>query len=110
MFVTETEHKDAGKYAFYAAKDAKMNSAINASRFSDALKLKAERMKLVLEMAYSCDEVLVHNNKTFIKIKVFNGTVRDRKMLAALEADWDKEGIEKGKTKTQAIIYRLFPQ
>jgi len=106
MITTETEHKSAGRYAFFAAQDASMNHAINASRFSDAQKLKAERMKMALEMVYSCDKVLVHNNKTFIRVKVIEGTIRDRKTLRLLEADWAKDGVEKVFT-AQAIIYRI---
>jgi hypothetical protein len=106
MFVTETEHKDAGKYAWVAARDASMNSAINATRFTDAQKLKAERIKLALEMVYSCEEVLIHYNKTFIRVKVVKGSVYDRKNLCLLESDWGKEGIEKVFTD-QAIIYRV---
>lgn len=106
MFVTETEHKDAGKYAYYAARDASMNHAINASRFTQAQLIKAERIKLALELVFSCEKVLLHNNKTFIRVKVVNGTVRDRKNLRLLEADWAKDGIEKVFTP-QAIIYRV---
>ena len=106
MFVTETEHKNAGKYAYFAARDASMNHAINASRFTDAQKLKAEQVKLALELVYSCEKVDITNNKTFIRVKVFKGTVRDRKNLRLLEADWAKEGIEK-KFTPQGIIYSV---
>lgn len=107
MFVTETEHKAAGKHAWFAAKDASMNHAINASRFTQEQHVRAERVKLALELVYSCEKVLVHNNKTFIRVKVINGTVRDRKNLRLLESDWAKEGIEKVHTDTGAIIYRV---
>jgi hypothetical protein len=106
MITTETEYKSAGKFAWFAAKDASMNHAINASRFSDAQKLKAERVKLALEMVYSCEKVLIHNNKTFIRVKVIGGTIRDRKTLRLLESDWDKEGIKRILTE-QGIIYRV---
>ena len=106
MFVTDTEHKDAGKFAWYAAKEASMNSAINASRFTDAQKLKAERVKLALELVYSCEEVKITNCKTWIRVKVLKGTIRDRKNLRLLEADWSDEGIAKVFTK-QGIIYRV---
>ena len=106
MLIKETEHKDAGRFAWYAAKDASMNHAINASRFTEAQHLKAARVKLGLEMVFSCEEVLVHNNKTFIRVKVVNGTIRDRKSLRLLESDWAKDGIEKVFTP-QGIIYRV---
>ena len=106
MLIKETEHKDAGKFAWYAAKDASMKSAVNASRFTPAQKLKAERVKLALELVYSCEEVSITNNKTFIRVKVHNGIVRDRKQLRLLESDWTKEGIEKVFTD-QGVIYRV---
>jgi hypothetical protein len=106
MLISETEHKSAGQFAWYAAKDASLNSAVNASRFTDAQKLRAEQVKLGLELVYSCEEVKIHNNKTFIRVKVIKGTVRDRKYLRLLESDWAKEGIEKVFTE-QGIIYRV---
>lgn len=107
MFVTETEHKSAGKFAWFAAKDASMKSAVNASRFTDAQKLKAERVKLVLELMYSCEEVKITNCKTWIRVKVLNGLIRDRKKLRSLEDEWTLEGIKKVFTK-QGIIYRVI--
>jgi hypothetical protein len=107
MFVTETEHKSAGKFAWYAAKDASMKSAVNASRFTDAQKLKAERVKLALELVYSCEEVKITNCKTWIRVKVLKGLIRDRKNLRLLESDWNKDGIKKVFTD-QGIIYRVI--
>ena len=95
MIVSETEHKDAGKYAWCAARDASMNHAINASRFTQAQLLKAERVKLALELVYSCEEVKVTNCKTWIRVKVIKGTIRDRKNLRLLESDWTNAGIAK---------------
>lgn len=106
MITTETEHKSAGRYAFFAAKDASLKSAVNASRFTDTVKLRAERMKLALELVYSCEEVSITNNKTFIRVKVHKAEIRDRKNLRLLEADWNKEGTEKVFTK-QGVIYRV---
>jgi hypothetical protein len=107
MFVTESEHKSAGKFAWFAAKDASMKSAVNASRFTDAQKLKAERVKLALELMYSGEEVKITNCKTWIRVKVLNGLIRDRKKLRSLEDTWNLEGIKKVFTK-QGIIYRVI--
>lgn len=106
MFVTETEHKSAGQFAWYAARDASMKSAVNASLFTDAQKLKAERVKLALELVYSCEEVKITNCKTWIRVKVIKGTIRDRRNLRLLESDWTSQGIEKVFTN-QGIIYRV---
>ncbi len=107
MFVTETEHKSAGKFAWFAAKDASLKSAVNASRFTDSQKLKAERVKLALELVYSCEEVKITNCKTWIRVKVIKGMIRDRKNLRMLEQDWTNAGIEKVFTN-QGIIYRVI--
>jgi hypothetical protein len=107
MFVTESEHKSAGKFAWFAAKDASMKSAVNASRFTPEQKLKAERVKLALELVYSCEEVKITNCKTWIRVKVLKGLIRDRKNLRLLESDWNKDGIKKVFTD-QGIIYRVI--
>lgn len=106
MLVQDTEHKDAGKFAWFAAKDARFKSAINASRFSDTQKLKAERMKLALELVYSCEEVSITNCKKWIRVKVHKATVRDKKQLSLLENDWTNQGITKVHTN-QGVIYHV---
>ena len=106
MQETETNHINAGKFAWFAAREARMNSAINASRFSDFQKLKAERVKLALELVYSADEVSITNCKKWIRVKVHNGTIRDRKNLRMLEQDWTSDGITKCFTG-QGIIYHV---
>ena len=106
MIVNETEHKSAGKFAFFAARDASLKSAVNASRFSDSQKLRAERMKLGLELVYSAEEVSITNCKKWIRVKVHKATVKDRKHLALLESDWALEGITKVFTN-QGVIYHI---
>ena len=106
MIVNETEHKSAGKFAFFAARDASLKSAVNASRFSDSQKLRAERMKLGLELVYSAEEVSITNCKKWIRVKVHKATVKDRKHLALLESDWALEGITKVFTN-QGVIYHV---
>lgn len=107
MKATELDTKDAGFYARAAAINARLQNAVNASNFTDAKKAKAERMKYALEMIVSAREIYVTCRKTFISIKVDRpGTVRDRKMLALLESDWDKEGIKKVES-AQGFSYRL---
>lgn len=107
MKATETEHKDAGKFAWFAFRDASLKSAVNASLFTDSQKIKAERVKLALELVYVSDAVTVTNCKKWIRVKVQNGNVRDRKNLRLLESDWAKEGITKSLTK-QGIIYHVI--
>ena len=52
MFETETQHKAAGNYAWFAAKDARQRSLANASHFTDVQKAKADRIKFALELVY----------------------------------------------------------
>ena len=102
----ETNHMSAGKFAWFAARDASLKSAVNASRFSDALKQKSQRMKLVLELVQSCDEVSITHCKKWIRVKVHSGFVKDSKNLRMLEQDWDAQGISKHHTR-QGIIYHV---
>ena len=106
MKTTETEHKDAGMYAWFAARDAKMRSAVNATHFSNTQKVKAERVKLALELVYSGSAFTIDYTKKHIRVKVHNAAVRDRKNLKELETEWNDQGIEKVATG-QGIIYRI---
>lgn len=106
MLVSETEHKTAGQFAWFAARDASMKSAVNASLFTDKQKLKAVRVKLALEMVYSAESVTITNCKKWIRVKVHNAIIRDRKNLRLLESGWAKDGITKTATN-QGIIYHV---
>jgi hypothetical protein len=107
MQVIETEHKSAGNYAWFAARDARMNSIVNSSLYTDKQKLKAERAKLALEMCYYAKEVHIEYRKTFISVKVDGAQVKDKKGLALLEMCYENEGLEKVKTK-QGVTYRIY--
>lgn len=107
MFVTETEHKSAGRFAWIAARDARMRSVVNSSLFSDLQKLKAERAKLALEMCYYAKSVHIEFRKKFISVKVDGAEVRDRKGLKLLEQCYTNEGYEKCITK-QGVTYRIY--
>lgn len=102
----ETEHSSAGIYGWVAARDASMKSAVNASHFTSKQKIKAERVKLALELVYSCEQVSITYCKKWVRVKVHDGVVSDRKNLNELESQWAKEGINKVLTN-QGIIYRV---
>ena len=106
MFEKETEHKSAGKFAWFAERDARLRSAVNSSLFSDAQKLRAERVKLGLEMVYNADKIYVEFRKKFISVKVNKPKVRDRKLLDLLEKDYKQEGYTKVVT-SQGFTYRV---
>ena len=106
MIEKETNHNSAGRYAFFAARDASFKSAVNSSKFSDSQKISAERVKLGLEMVYSAEEVLITFCNKWIRVKVKNGIVRDKKALTILEKDYADQGYTKVFTP-QGIIYRV---
>ena len=107
MLTKELDSKAAGNYAWFAARDARMNSAVNSSLYSDQQKLKAERAKLALELCYYAKEIHIEFRKTFISVKVDKAQVKDRKNLAMLEMCYTNEGIEKRVTN-QGITYRIY--
>lgn len=102
----EYKHKPACKWAWFASRDAKMKSAINATKFSDKTKLKVEQMKLVLMEVYYYTKIESDPQKTFVRIKIHNGVVRNKKMLREYEDYWAEQGIVKRLTN-QGIIYRV---
>jgi hypothetical protein len=106
MKTTELENRSAGFYAYAAALNARMTSMVNASHFSDAQRLQAERMKLALEMVYSARGVHLNYRKTQITLKVDQPTVRDRKMLRLLEQDWTGQGVTK-RVSAQGVNYAI---
>ena len=107
MFESEKEYKPAGQWAWFAERDARMRSAVNSSLFTDAQKIRAERVKLGLEMVYNGEKFYIEFRKGFISVKVNKPEVRDRKGLALLEMCYKNEGFEKCKT-SQGFTYRLF--
>jgi hypothetical protein len=106
-FEKETEHKSAGKFAWFAERDARLRSAVNSTTFSEVQKIKAERVKLALELVYRTEKVYIEYRKKFISVKMIKPIVADRKGLALLDMCYKNEGLEKCIT-SQGITYRLF--
>ena len=106
MLEKETEHQNAGNYAWFAARDARMKSYANSTNFSEKQKVLAERVKLGLELTYSCKEVSITYCKKWVRVKVHSGVVKDKKNLALLENDWSNQGITKVFT-SQGVIYHV---
>ena len=102
----ELETKNAGHYAFAAARNARMRATAMWSHYTQAERVRAERMKLGLELCYSARGFYINPREKFIAIKIDNPTVRDRRSLAMLEKQYDQEGIKKIST-TQGITYRI---
>ena len=91
---------------WWAARDAHMRSLANATHYSDDDKLRAERMKYVLELAYSAEDVYIAYGKKGISIKVNKARVKNATVLKAVEQLWDEEGVTK-KVSAQGVIYRF---
>lgn len=92
--------------AFFAARDARMRNYAMGSTYSAAEKLRAERMKLGLELAYNSDEIHINYRGKFIAVKMSNASVRDRNTMNKLESMYAIEGVVKRISK-QGTIYRI---
>jgi hypothetical protein len=106
MKAQELETKSAGYYAFAAARDASMRAVAMWSHYTDRERVRAERMKLGLEMVYNAKGIHINPRGKFIAVKVDQPQVRDRKNLALLEKDYELLSITKVVTE-QGITYRI---
>ena len=104
MKAQELETKSAGYYAYAAARDASMRAVAMWSHYTDKERVRAERMKLGLEMVYNAKGIYVNPRGKFIAVKVDKPQVRDRKNLALLEKDYELLGITKVLTE-QGVTY-----
>lgn len=96
----------AGHYAWAASTNARMQNSVNATHFTAADKLKAERIKLVLDFVYYSKSIYINYRKTKIAIKVDNARIKDKVLLKEMEEDWAADGIKKTVTK-QGVIYSI---
>jgi len=106
MKAQELETKSAGYYAYAAARDASMRAIAMWSHYTDRERVRAERMKLGLEMVYHAKGIHINPRGKFIAVKVDQPQIRDRKNLALLEKDYELLGITKVLTK-QGVTYRI---
>jgi hypothetical protein len=106
MKAQELESKSAGYYAYAAARDASMRAIAMWSHYTDRERVRAERMKLGLEMVYNAKGIHINPRGKFIAIKVDQPQVRDRKTLALLEKDYELLSITKVVTE-QGVTYRI---
>ena len=106
MQAQELETKSAGYFAYAAARDASMRAIAMWSHYTDWERVRAERMKIGLEMVYNAKGIHINPRGKFIAIKVDQPQVRDRKNLALLEKDYELLGITKVLTQ-QGITYRI---
>ena len=102
-----TQEAETGACNWFAAQDARMKSNIASTLYTDAQKLRAERMKLGLEMVYAAKSAFITYRKKFVTIKLDQARVRDRKTLALLEQDYTAQGDVTKVVTTQGITYRI---
>ena len=106
MNATELDTK-AAPFAWIAARDAAMKSYAASTLYTEAQKVRAERMKLGLEMVYSARSAFITYRKKFVTIKLDQASVRDRKTLALLEQDYTAQGDVTKVVTDQGITYRI---
>lgn len=91
---------------WWAFNDARQRSLTNSTHYTEAQKVRAERMKLGLELVYGGKNFYISYGKKAISVKIDHAVVRDRKMLKALESDYEKEGVVK-KVSAQGVVYNI---
>ncbi len=106
MKSTELDTK-AAPYAWIAARDAAIRSYAASTAYTEAQKIRAERMKLGLEMVYAARAAFVTYRKKFVAIKLDQARVRDRATLNLLEKDYEKYGDVTKVVTDQGITYRI---
>jgi hypothetical protein len=106
MQTRELDTPSAGPFAWAAAQNARMRALAMWSHYTQAQKIRAERMKLALELCYHAKNIYINPREKFISIKIDKPRVRDSKNLALLEADYEKQGVKKI-TTDQGITYRI---
>ena len=106
MKAHELETKSAGYYAYAAARDASMRAVAMWSHYTDRERVRAERIKIGLEMVYHAKGIHIYPRGKFIAVKVDRPQVRDRKNLALLEKDYELLSITKVVTE-QGVTYRI---
>ena len=97
----------AAPTAWWAAQDARMRNIVNKSHYAESVHIRAERMVLALGLCYAAKGIHEAFGKKGVSIKVDRPTsVRDRRNLQLLEADWAELGVVK-KVSAQGVIYRF---
>ena len=106
MLASELDTK-AAVYKWAAARDAAIRSYAASTLYTETQRLRAERMKLGLEMVYWSKNVCVTYRKKFITIKLDQARVRDAKTLSLLEKDYTELKDVTKVVTDQGITYRI---
>ena len=98
----DTKEANNKRFAIY---DRRMRNIANATHYTEAQRIRAERMRMALTLCYGGIVYTPSYGTTGISIKVV-GLVADKQALKSLEADWEAQGVVK-KESAQGIIYRF---
>ena len=90
---------------WWASRDAQFRNSCNKTQWDESVKLKVERIKLVLEHLY-WGRVFEAYGKRQVAIKIDRAQVKNSERLKEFEAEWSKAGIVKTITP-QGVLYRI---
>ena len=74
----ELETKDAGNYAYAAARDAQRRNTNNKSSYTQDEIRRALTVRDLLDSAFSYSNLYINYRKTFISVKAEGARARDR--------------------------------
>ena len=101
----ELDTKDAGSYAYAAARDAQRQNSNNKSTYSQDQIRKALTVRDLLDSAYSYTNLYINYRKKFIAIKAEGARARDR-MAKEVVALFESNGYLVASTP-QGLIVRI---
>ena len=101
----ELDTKDAGSYAYAAARDAQRQNSNNKSTYSQDEIRRALTVRDLLDSAYSYTNLYINYRKRFIAIKAEGARARDR-MAKEVVALFESNGYLVASTP-QGLIVRI---
>ena len=101
----ELDTKDAGSYAYAAARDAQRQNSNNKSTYSQDQIRRALTVRDLLDSAYSYTNLYINYRKRFIAIKAEGARARDR-MAKEVVALFESNGYLVASTP-QGLIVRI---
>lgn len=90
---------------WWAARDAHMRNICNKTLWDDDVLLQVDRMAGIMDMLYY-GKVHKRFGKRQVTLKIERARVKDKRLIAEMEAHWAEQGISK-KVTAQGIIYRI---
>jgi hypothetical protein len=101
----ELDTKDAGSYAYAAARDAQRQNSNNKSTYSQDQIRKALSVRDLLDSAFSYKSLYINYRKKFIAVKAEGARARDR-MAKEVVSLFETNGYTVAQTP-QGVIVRI---